>query len=85
MKVIEYKDLGKYFKEKAEREFNSFYSGRTDDYLDDIKEEYNEKEDIYNCHVELCKAGYPPLVIEFYKRYILDQNDNIIGEEFLIN
>ena len=85
MRIIKYKELGSYFKEKAEKEFNCWYSSNTNNYLADIREEYNEKEDIYNCHVELCKTGHPPLIIEFYKRYIFDENNNIIDEEFLIN
>lgn len=84
MKKISYNELGKYIKEKAGKEFGNWYSDNTNDYLEDVKEEYSEKEDIYKCHIELTQKGYTPLIIEFYKKYILDDDEKIIDEEYYI-
>lgn len=79
MKKISYENLGKYFAEKASKEFGDWFSDDTNDWLEDIRQaesnsNYNEIEDFYNCNLEVTKTGFQPLLINFYIKYSTDNN-----------
>ena len=73
--------LGEYIGKKATKYFGRFYSKDIADYENEIinaNEIYNEVEDYYKCSIELAEVGKAPLIIEYYYRCILDNNENII-------
>lgn len=89
MKKIDYEKLGAFFAGKAIDEFGGWYSSETYDWEEEIRNaesnaNYNENEDIYECHLEVSKVGKTPLLIDFYKKDITDENDNYIDSEYYI-
>ena len=88
MKKIKIKDLGEIIKEQAEKEFESWYSDDTRDYMDDIREEFIENLGANKTrnkqYIELTKTGKKPLIIEWEVIYTFDNNDMIESEEYYV-
>lgn len=88
MKKIKFEELGKYFKEEAEKEFGGWYSDDTNDWEEDIRSaqnnaNYNENDGIYECHVEVTKNERAPLLIDFYYKEIELEDGNIDCEYYI--
>lgn len=90
--IFDYTQLGNWISAQASEHFNRWYSSNTNDYTDDIKEEYSctitrHKESkclIYDCHIELTQDGTIPLVLRFKKYVILTLQDEFIDEYYRI-
>lgn len=86
--------LGKYIGNYASEYFNKYYSIELSDYLEDIREEYMKKYEydlehkgyLYHCHIELTSpaTGKPPLIIDFYKEYLENDNEEIIDINYYL-
>lgn len=86
MKEVKWEDLGLYFKKEAEPYLGCWCSDDTNDYKDDFGSEpdYDEKENLYTIKVEITKIGKEPLILEFYQRDDLDENDNVIDTHYYL-
>lgn len=90
--IFDYTQLGNWISAQASEHFKRWYSSDTNDYIDDIKEEYSRtiirhsesKSLVYDCHIELTQAGAIPLVLRFEKYVILTLQDELIDEYYRI-
>ena len=81
MKKIKFNELGEYISKKASEYFNRWYSPLIDDYLDDVKMEFDHEEEPkiywYKYWIELTEVGKIPLIIEWYTKKTELENENI--------
>lgn len=90
--ILTYDQLGSYIGKQATDYFNKYYSSNTNDYIEEIKEEFI-KEIITNdyesticsdCHIELTQTNKQPLIIQFKKETNLSITGLVIDEKFII-
>ena len=90
--TLDYTQLGSWISDQASDYFNKWYSSNTNDYIDDIKEEFvkevvtNDYEStiISNCHIELTQNGKTPLILRFRKETKLSITGIVINELFIV-
>ena len=90
--TFDYTQLGSWISDQASDYFNKWYSSNTNDYIDDIKEEFvkevvtNDYEStiISNCHIELTENGKPPLILRFRKETKLSITGRVLDEYFIV-
>ena len=90
--TLDYTQLGSWISDQASDYFNKWYSSNTNDYIDDIKEEFvkevvtNDYEStiVSNCHIELTQRGYIPLVLHFEKHYLVNLYGRVLDEYFIV-
>lgn len=88
MKKISYENLGSYFKKEAEKEFGGCYSNKTSDWLDYMRQAENngieDENGLIDCHIEVTKTGYPPLLIRLFIENLFDENDNYLDTNYYV-
>ena len=90
--TFDYTQLGSWISDQASDYFNKWYSSNTNDYIDDIKEEFvkevvtNDYEStiVSNCHIELTQNGKTPLILRFRKETKLSITGLVINELFIV-
>ena len=90
--IFDYTQLGNWISAQASEHFNKWYSSNTNDYIDDIKEEFvkevvtNDYESIIisNCHIELTETNKIPLILRFRKETKLSITGLVINELFIV-
>ena len=90
--ILDYTQLGSWISAQAREHFKRWYSSNTNDYIDDIKEEFvkevvtNDYEStiVSNCHIELTENGKTPLILRFRKETKLSITGLVINELFIV-
>lgn len=90
--ILDYTQLGSWISDQASEYFKKWYSSNTNDYIDDIKEEFDkeivtcdyESTMINKCHLELTEQGYTPLVLQFERHYLINLYGRVLDEYFII-
>ena len=90
--TFDYTQLGSWISDQAREHFKRWYSSNTNDYIDDIKEEFvkevvtNDYESIIvsNCHIELTENGKTPLILRFRKETKLSITGIVTNELFIV-
>ena len=73
-------NLAKIYNELYDIDYVDFRDMR--EYLTNANEDYIEEKDLYYCTIELYRVGKTPEIYKFYKKYIYDNNDNIIDIQY---
>ena len=90
--TLDYTQLGSWISAQASEHFKRWYSSNTNNYIDEIKEEFvkevvtNDYEStiVSNCHIELTENGKTPLILRFRKETKLSITGLVINELFIV-
>ena len=90
--TLDYTQLGSWISDQASEHFNKWYSSNTNDYIDEIKEEFvkeivtNDYKSIIisNCHIELTETNKIPLILRFRKETKLSIAGRVLDEYFIV-
>lgn len=68
MKKLSYEELGRIIGDKASEYFERFYSDNLRDYMDDVRFNTIDDDDLEEYTLEVYEVGKQPLLITFYMK-----------------